>query len=221
MNLKAVAFCALVMVASPAAAEPWGYYGGYAPAVPLYAVHAALHANGLRAVMQPVYSPPYIVVRAVSPDGQLVRVLLNARWGNIVAVMPLPPAAIAAAHAPSEAYPPPRPAEAYPRYGDARPDLKVEPPLPPPMGPMGPNGAVAPSASPSAQEHRPPAVARTPMPRPRPVIEEATATAAVKGAPALADAPAATAAAPPPAPATPAGAATSGDKPFPPAATLE
>lgn len=221
MNIKTVAFCALMMAASPAAAEPWGYYGaggyygaygagGYAPPVPLYEVQAALRANGLQAIMRPVLSPPYIVVRAVGTNGELVRVLLNARWGNIVSITPLPPAPIAGVRpGPYEAYPP-RAYEPYPRYGDARPDLKVEPPPPP----MGPSDAAAP---PTMQERRPPAVARTPMPRPRPPMTETTAAA--KATPELAQAPHAAPAASPPAATT--GKAADSEKSFPPAAPLE
>jgi len=242
VNVRAVAFCALIMVASPAAAEPWGPYGpgGYPPGpVPLYGIQATLRANGLHPIRPPVFSGPYVVVRAVDSSGEMVRVLLSARSGTIVSVVPLPPAPVVGyrgyygaypyPYRPYEAYPYP-PAEPYPRYSSARPDLKVEPA--PPEAPNGqypvPNGQPgAPgqyggpngqSAALNPQDRRSAAPARTPMPRPRPPIPEATAAAKPAPAPeAPHAAPAPTAAAPT------AGAAPSrgGAQSFPPPAALE
>ena len=53
-----------------------------------------LRANGLRPITQPVQTGRYIVVRAVDPYGSVVRVLFDARYGNIVSIVPLPPAPI-------------------------------------------------------------------------------------------------------------------------------
>jgi len=236
VNAKAVAFCALMMMASPAAAQ-WGP-GPVYDAVSLHGIEATLRAHGMRPVTRPVQSWPYIVVRAADPSGRVVRVLLSARYGNIVEVIPLPSAPVLA----ERGYPPPG---AYPpaerRYG-ARPDLKAEPdPVgpgvvygsPPPYGDPQANGLPQAHGMPRPQDSRaavtPP---RTPMPRPRPA--QPTATAKVEApastgsiAPAAAPPPAATAAVPEAAtPAAPAAAeptpATETAKPsFPPAAPLE
>src|SRR5215216_2019573 len=178
VNVKAVAFCALVMMTGPAAAQSWGPYGpgGYvSDAVSLYEIQATLRANGLRPITRPVQSWPYIVVRAVDPYGDVVRVLLNARYGNIVSVLPLPPAPVIGErpYRPNGPYPY-RPYE--PRYGDLRPDLKSEPA---PVGPSGPYTGSNAQEDRNAQEHRSAAItaARPPMPRPRPAIKEVAAAA--------------------------------------------
>ena len=177
MNAK-VAFCAMLLALAaaapqPAAAQYYRYPGGYYQAVSPYAINAMLRAQGLRQITQPIQTGNYVVVRAVDETGEVVRVLINARYGNIVQVIPLPPAPVAGQPAygpPPGAYPPP-PA---PRYGDARPDLKVEPPAGPPV-PSDPYSGY------NALEHRsavtPPPAPRTPMPRPRPAVAAATAAA--------------------------------------------
>ena len=78
------------------------YYGRYAPgayARPAYAptisfheIAASLRADGLRPISRPVFSGRFIVVRAVDRNGDVVRVLLHPRYGDIVSVMRLPPA---------------------------------------------------------------------------------------------------------------------------------
>ena len=233
VNLKAVAFCALMMMATPAAAQ-WGPYrpGPVYDAISLHEIQATLRAHGMRPITRPVQSWPYIVVRATDPSGHLVRVLLNARYGNIVEVIPLPSAPVLAerGYPPPGAYPYP-PAE---RRGGVRPDLKAEPdPVgpgviygsPPPYGDPQAHGA------PGAQDSR---ASVTPMPRPRPA--QPTATAKVE-APAstgsIATPPAAAPPASPPtestppdapaaaAPPAPAAAAETAKPSFPPAATLE
>ena len=179
MKLKALVFCAVVglpaVAAGPAAAQ-WGPYGyaryGTAPVSP-YAIHATLRAHGLRQVTQPVLSGPYLVVRAVDGYGETVRVLMNARYGNIVQIAPLPPAAVYAGRRyPYGPYPP--------RYSDVPPDLKAEP------APGGPNEAYPGPAmpeDPALRDHAtsplppPPRTAavtppRTPLPRPRPHVPD-------------------------------------------------
>jgi hypothetical protein len=233
VNVKAVAFCALVMMASPAAAQ-WGPYGQgryVYDAGSLYGIEATLHAHGMRPVTRPVHSWPYIVVRATDPSGRLVRVLLNARYGNIVEVIPLPSAPVLAerGYPPPGAYPYP-PAER--RYGGARPDLKAEPD---PVGPgvvygsPPPNGDPQAHGAPRPQDSRasitPP---RTPMPRPRPAQPTATAkvetpasTAPVAAAAPAPPAPEAEAAPAAPAASPPPPAAETAKPSFPPATTLE
>jgi hypothetical protein len=207
VTIKAVAFCALVLAATPAAAQTviYGPYGAtryayetryaYAyGAISPEGIQARLRAHGLRPVTQPVLTGRYVVVRAVDRYGDVVRVLLNAQYGNIVSIAPLPPAPVVGErfHRPYYRPYPSRAYEPYPRYGVVppeavppvamRPDLKSEPAeaLPNAQHPVPP-----------AQEYRAAAVTpAVPMPRPRPVIPP-TAVAA-KPAPAAVQAPHAT-----------------------------
>jgi hypothetical protein len=246
VNLKAFVFCAATaasaVMAGPAAAQ-WRPYGPdrYGPvAVSPYAITATLRAYGLRPVTQPLQTGRYIVVRAIDPDGQLIRVLINADYGNVVQVTPLPLAPIYAdrAYRPYGPYPyrpyEGRPYEPDPRYGAARPDLKVEPaPLarnevhPGPVGPdqrAVPEQRIAPDRR-AMPEQRSASVTppRTPLPRPRPPVPAAaasTAAASANAAPAAAPGPARSVSPP----ATTVGAAPTGkpaDRSFPPAAPLE
>ena len=180
MNAK-VALCAVVVAAAaaapvPAAAQYYPVPGGYYQTLTPYAIHATLRAQGLRQITPPIQTGAYVVVRAVDETGEIVRVLINAHYGNIVQIIPLPPGSVAGQPAygpygppPARAYPQPAPP---PRYSDARPDLKVEP-APGPGDPyagynaLEQRSAVAP----------PPAAQRTPMPRPRPATTTAAATA--------------------------------------------
>lgn len=215
MNVKAVAVCALMLAASPAAAQYWGPYGpgGYGPTVPLSEIEATLRANGLRPIMRPVWSGRYVVVRAVDSTGEAVRVLMNARFGNIVQIIPLPPAPVMGDryYRPYEPY---RPFEPYPRYGAVRPDLKTEP-APSALPPGDPY------APPNAQVAHPGAAAAPypPMPRPRPAIP--AATAAAKPAPDAAVAPSAARAAKAAPETTGSIPSKPGSSSFPPAAPLE
>jgi hypothetical protein len=199
-----------MLAASPALAQPWGPYGprGYAPAVSPYELQATLRAHGLRQITQPVLSGYYLVVRAVDGYGDVVRVLVNARYGNIVSIAPLPPAPVVGEryYRPYEPY---RPYQPGPRYGAARPDLKSEP------APFA-GAATGLAAVPNAQQ---PAAATTrlPLPRPRPAVP--AAAAAANAAPESA---AASVALPPAAPATTGSVpSTRGGSSFPPAAPLE
>jgi hypothetical protein len=238
VNIKGLALCALVTLSTPAAAQ-WGPYGpaGYGP-VGFHEIRASLRANGLRPISQPVLTGRYVVIRAVDRYGEPVRVLLSARFGDVVSVTPLAGAQVAGAYEPR----PFRPYAVYPerryealepprRYGAVRPDLMSEPEGPPasahstiPNGRDGaPNGrAAAPTAAPRSAAVTP---NRTPTPRPRPAA--AGATAAVTPAPAAVEtkpAPAAPAAtetrqAPPPAATEPKQAATAAEQSKPAPAT--
>jgi hypothetical protein len=173
VNFKAaVMFCAFAVTATPASAQMlgWGPYGAYpAEGVSPYSINVRLRANGLRQITQPVQTGRYIVVRAVDPYGSVVRVLFNAHYGNIVSIVPLPPAPIAG-EGYGRPYEPYASREPYPRYGAPPADLKVEP-APPPN---------AMNAIPGAPEHRSAAVTpnRMPVPRPRPSAPVAAAPAA-------------------------------------------
>jgi hypothetical protein len=256
VNLKAFVFCVGIAAAWAAttgsAAAQWGAYGSYRygpVALPAYAVAPALRAHGLRPVTQPLQTGRYIVVRAVDPEGQMVRVLINAEYGNILQVTPLPPAAVYAERG-YPAYGPPsyrsykeRTYEVDPRYGAPRPDLKVEPEPPLarneayPVGPTGPTVIPAPRATPAPRA----APATGAMPAPSAMPAPAQQSAAVtpprtplpRARPAAKDATATAAAKPGPAaaaakPVAPQ-AATDGTAPankpgtgaFPPAAPLE
>jgi len=207
VNIRAVAFCVAVMATSPALAQPWGPYGprGYAPAVSPYVLQATLRAHGLRQITQPVLSGHYLVVRAVDGYGDVVRVLVNARYGNIVSIVPLPPAPVLGERY-YRPYEPSRPYQPYPPYGTARPDLKTEPAAP--LVGAAPGPAVVPNASHPAAAM----AARTPLPRPRPAAPAASAvvTATPESAVAAAPSPEITGSVP----------STRGGS-FPPAAPLE
>jgi hypothetical protein len=208
-----------MMAASPALAQPWGPYGprAYAPAVSPYELQATLRAHGLRPITQPVLSGYYLVVRAVDGYGDVVRVLVNARYGNIVSIAPLPPAPVLGERS-YRSYEPYRPYQPYPRYGAVRPDLKTEPaPL---VGAATVPGAVANAHQPAgmpppAAMQQPAAVTptRTPLPRPRPTLPS---TAAVVNA-----APESGAAATPAPTTTGSVPSTRSGSLFPPAAPLE
>jgi hypothetical protein len=221
VNLKSVAFCALAMMASPAAAQSWGPYGpgGYvSDSLSLHEIRLTLRWAGLRPVTPPVRSGQYYVLRAVDRSGGLVRVVMDPRYGNILSVVPLPPAPVAGMDRSYGPYPA-RPYEPDPRYGALQPDSEPSAPPPPPGGPNAQRPA------PGAQEHRSAAVtpSRPPLPRPRPA---SAATVAAKPAPETpAEAPSA---APAPTPPPPPPATTGTSVPsksvgqsFPPAASLE
>jgi hypothetical protein len=208
VNIRGVAFCVLMMAASPAIAEPWGRYGprGYAPAVSPYELHATLRAHGLRPITQPVLSGYYLVVRAVDGYGDVVRVLVNARYGNIVSIAPLPPAPVLGERS-YRSYEPYRPYQPNPRYGAVRPDLKTEP------APLA-GAAAGPTVIPSPQSSAAAAAStRLPLPRPRPSAAGTTAVvnAAPESAAAAVTAPATTGSVP----------STRSGSSFPPAAPLE
>jgi hypothetical protein len=251
VTIKAAAVCALVILSTPAAAQGWGPYGpgGYGP-VGYPEIRASLRDHGLRPISQPVLSGRYVVIRAVDRAGEPVRVLMSARYGDVIEVTRLSSGPGVSAYEPR----PFRPYMLYPerRYPPlerraARPDLMYEPEesVPPKAGPNGsdlaPTGrAAAPNAGARSAALTP---NRTPTPRPRPAA--AGTTAAVTPAPTARDtkpapaatatksAPAASAAKPSPAAAaaalsTPEAPAVTGSTPlpdgrhtFPPAATLE
>jgi hypothetical protein len=208
VNLKTIVFCALAVMASPAAAEPWGPYASYVgDPRSLHEIRLTLRAAGLHPVSAPVRTGQYYVVRAVDRGGSMVRVVMDARFGNIASIVPLPPAPIAGLYRPGAPYPA-GPYEGDPRYGAVPPDFSEPTAAPPPVGtPMA-----------GAQGNRSAAgtAARPPLPRPRPAVPATVAgatTAPATSAQPPAAAPAATAS------------ASAASKPaaqsFPPAAALE
>ena len=153
---------------------PPGLDGGLPPAE----VNALVRSTGLRPLEVPIRRGPVYGMRAIDPDGQEVRVIVNARTGRISKVIPitLPRYALV----PPSGRPPGRIAMVPDDYGpDAR--LGGPPGLdgPPPNGPGAPTGSVPVGGN---APHDPAAQAATPLPRPRPKVA-ATAPPAAGGTP--------------------------------------
>ena len=222
MKLTAIAICGLIACASPAAAQSnWAYPSS---ALSPYEIHATLRSMHLRPIGRPGWLGRHIAVRAIDRHGDVMRVLLDPRYGDVVSVVPLARAAEAGPpyrrfgayryrpYGPS----PYRPYGAEPRYGEVPPD--VEPiPAPPrtaatPPGTASPSGVVNPPAARSAGLMP----ARPPLPRPRPTASAATAANVVPepvaqpAAPEPMARPSAPAEQPAPAPSAPPSAAPSG-----------
>jgi hypothetical protein len=160
----------------PGAAYP-GYPPGYGLGVPPYEVVAIVRSVGLEPLTRPLRNGPAYVLRAVDPGGQEVRVIVDARVGRIMRVVPLTG---------------PRYGFAPTPYGNPRPRIVTVPDgygpnsriaaLPPgteapPTGgvnaapPRGPATGASPN-HPAAQASPPP------LPRPRPKIATAESPAA-------------------------------------------
>ena len=114
MKLAAIAICGVVVCASPAAAQSrWAYTSS---AISPYEIHAALRAMHLRAVGRPGWLGRHIAVRAIDGYGQMVRVMLDPDYGNVVSVVPLAAAAAAGM--------PPHRAYGTPSYGPPAPPTR-------------------------------------------------------------------------------------------------
>jgi hypothetical protein len=103
---------------------------GYEAGLPPQEVNAIVRSTGLRPLGPPMRHGPAYVVRAIDPDGEEVRVVINARMGRITKVIPvtLPRYALV----PPSGRPPGRIAVVPDGYG---PDgLEARPPI----GPGGP-----------------------------------------------------------------------------------
>jgi hypothetical protein len=95
-----LAACAALVVATPVAAEPLRLAQVMEPgAVPPYEVLTIVRSAGFDPLGQPFRRGPNYVLRAVSGDDQMVRVVVNAHRGDIVRVVPI---------ASASAMPPPR-----------------------------------------------------------------------------------------------------------------
>jgi hypothetical protein len=183
VKLTAIAICGLVACASPAAAQSsWAYPSSmFSP----FEIHATLRSMHLRAIGRPGWLGRHIAVRAVDRHGEVVRVLLDPRYGDVVSVVPLARAAEAGPpNRPVGAYPhrpygpsPNRPYGTEPRYGEVPPDLQSAPT--PPRAAANPPGTASPpgAANPPAARSAALMPARPPLPRPRPAAA-ATTTAA-------------------------------------------
>jgi hypothetical protein len=184
--------------AEPAAAQlVYPVPPGPALAMPPHEVVAMVRSTGLEPLSRPVRHGPAWVLRAVSPAGQEMRVVVDARLGRIVRVAPMLGPRYAASAPPPYGRPPGRITLVTDGYG---PNSRIAA-LPPDLdgsplhGPAGVYdgwpGARAPAAlaPPSAQAGPPP------LPRPRPNVASA-AKPATDVAPAAPPAPKETAAAP-------------------------
>jgi hypothetical protein len=152
---------------APPPVYPGVPYPGYALAVPPYEVVAIVRSTGLEPLTRPWRNGPAYVLRAVDPAGVEVRVVVDARIGRIVQVVPLGP------H--YGAMPPPH-GRPYGRVGTVPdgygPSSRIAA-LPP--GADAPPPARAPAAA--AAPHPSAQAAPPPLPRPRPKMATVEAPA--------------------------------------------
>jgi len=172
-GMLALISCGSASAQSLPAPYPGVVYPAYGPGLPPYEVIAIVRSLGLEPLTRPFRTGPTYALRALDPAGQEVRVVVDARLGRVLGVVPV---------APHHALMPPSP------YG--RPAARLVPDgygpssriagLAPGAGPIGvpPAGAVPP---PNASSTSAPAQAGPPpLPRPRPKIANAAAPTAAK-----------------------------------------
>jgi hypothetical protein len=191
---KQLALCAalaLLGVAGTGMAHAQAIYYGpraYAPTLPPWEIDASVRSAGLVPVALPARRGPVYVVLARDRAGRHMRVVVDARSGNVVSVNPLA------------------------AYGGPPARVVTVPPSDVPPVVYGPRGVVAGSAVPvpprsvpnarlanaplitGAIDATPAQSARTPLPRPRPTVASAQAPVPTPAAPVV------TQAAPTPAP---------------------
>jgi len=181
-------------------------YPGYGPGLPPYEVIAIVRAIGLEPLTRPLRTGPSYALRALDPAGQEVRVVVDARLGRVLGVVP-----VGTHHAlmpPLSPYGRPLGRLAPDGYGPNSRIAGMPPSMDDPLT-DGPAGAMLLPRTPgAATTPHPSAQGNPPLPRPRPKIATSSAPAAEKPAPADAAAP------------TPNQATTESSKPpTPPAAT--
>jgi hypothetical protein len=149
----------------PAGAQALFPYGGYSSALPPHEVMAIVRSSGLEPVGRPQRQGQTYGIRAVNRSGQEVRVIVDARMGRILKVVPLPPDAAAA------------PLDRPP--GTVVPDgygpnsrLGAVPPPPLPYGPAVTGPGAEPDGPPSSGATRSPKIGAAPAPRPKPKSEQ-------------------------------------------------
>ena len=132
-------------------------YPGDGVILPPYEVAAIVRSTGLEPLGRPVRQGQAYAVRAVDDAGEEVRVIVDARLGRIVKVVPLmePRYAMPLLRPPAFGRPP-RPVAMVPNGG-------IEGPMLNGPGAAGP-GHIA------GAPHEPPAPAGPPLPRPRPKV---------------------------------------------------
>lgn len=154
-----------LLLAVPAVAEPMRLAQSRPAVLPPYEILTILRSTGFEPIGQPTRRGPNYVLRAVDPDGEEVRLVVDARQGEIVSVTPtvtasrMPPAPPGAIYVEPEplprgyrADPPPvvyddedeppviyAPPRRAPRYSSAAPDL--DPLADPPPLIMAPEGS--------------------------------------------------------------------------------
>jgi hypothetical protein len=151
------------------------------PGVPSYEIVAIVRSTGLEPLHRPMRQGPSYVLRAMNPVGQEVRVIVDARSGRIVKVVPLPGPRYVAPLGPTPyGRPPGRTAMVPDGYG---PSSRVTA-LPPGIDGPPAVGAGRPPAAAAAPHPAAPAGA-PPLPRPRPKVAgtEAPAAATAPAAP--------------------------------------
>jgi hypothetical protein len=177
IGLYAGAFAFALAASAPGLAQPVPppYPGpvppGYEAGLPPQEVNAIVRSTGLRPLGPPMRHGPAYVVRAIDPDGEEVRVIINARMGRITKVIPvtLPRYALM----PPSGRPPGRIAVVPDGYG---PDgLEARPPI----GPGGPPTGSVPAMN-APQD--PAAETTPPLPRPRPKVAATVPPATSGGA---------------------------------------
>jgi hypothetical protein len=169
---------------------PGAVYPGYAPGLPPHEIITIVRSTGLEPLSGPMRRGPIYAVRAVDRAGQQVRVIVDARLGRVVRIVPLPGARFAAQVVVPPPYgrPPAGVAVVPDGYGPNSRIAALPPgadglpaPGPGPAGvPSAPGRAPAVGAAPGypaavGAAPRPAAQAGPPLPRPRPKLA-ATAT---------------------------------------------
>ena len=134
---------------------PGTVYPGEGMILPPYEVAAIVRSTGLEPLGRPVRQGQAYAVRAIDDAGEEVRVIVDARLGRIIKVVPLmePRYAMPLLRPPAFGRPP-RPVAMVPDGGIEGPLLNA-----PGAGGLGPTAGAP---------HEPPAPAGPPLPRPRP-----------------------------------------------------
>ena len=138
---------------------PGTIYPGEGMILPPYEVAAIVRSTGLEPLGRPVRQGQAYAVRAVDEAGEEVRVIVDARLGRIVKVIPLmePRYAMPLLRPPAFGRPP-RPLAMVPDGGIEGPEFNAP----------GAGGLAA--GRPAAAPHEPAAQAGPPLPRPRPKL---------------------------------------------------
>ena len=151
---------------------PGTVYPGEGMILPPYEVAAIVRSTGLEPLGRPVRQGQAYAVRAVDEAGEEVRVIVDARLGRIVKVIPLmePRYAMPLLRPPYGR--PPRPVAMIPDNGIEGPVFN------------GPGVGGSAAGRPAGAPHEPAAQAGPPLPRPRPKVAstESPAAAPVLGA---------------------------------------
>jgi hypothetical protein len=171
-----VAFTLATLSAGLAQPAPPPYpstvYPGEGMILPPYEVAAIVRSTGLEPLGRPVRQGQAYAVRAIDEAGEEVRVIVDARLGRIVKVIPLmePRYAMPLLRPPYGR--PPRPVAMIPGNGIDGPEF------------YGPGAGGSAAGRPAGAPHEPAAQAGPPLPRPRPKVAstESPAVAPVPGA---------------------------------------